>query len=846
MSTPRKRRRVDDGEDQAEQISKDELQKRGVIPTHPDSGTSDPQLDLASPKKRSLNVLLPNELDKPHQYAADAPSSSSQAIPQTTKHGIRNAPRSPGPGFITSSPMNKKSQKTAALATRGAKLPKPARRLSDEFNAIAAEGSPSAPISDPTHASSSQSDITRPSESTSRSGSAADTPQNSQTQKHNDSPLHSRHASLNHPHGDEVDEHNASVMDSIFSPGLRSFVTQKFHALTSSLGVRSSQEIERDPSLSQSSNAVHQGFGHHQTYGNVSHSSGQLSRSLHLPHPDTTSTSRVQLPMANGIHHAAYRRRPHHNLSPTHQTESTATSSAPFPSNVPSIAPRDSSLSQSTYAEEYEIQDTKGSGDQSISSSQSGMVPIEEGKTGTTRNENLRSHSEAQNQRMSQEAMKTKVATETGPSAPTVGSPEPRHRKKSRSRIPVEEEVQEEEFEEEEASGKGLKVVREIEEGREEATEELGPLEALEEEVGEEEIADDVSEEEFDSYLFMANVPPLASLVPAVVAPPGLPMKTRHAPKVTLVLDLDETLVHCSLEKIDNPDLIFAVSFEGEEYQVYVRKRPGFEEFLTRVSELFEVAVFTASQKAYADKLLNILDPEQRWIHHRLFRESCIFVLGNYLKDLNVLGRDMSKVIIVDNSPHVFAYQLDNGIPIESWYDDSRDRELLNLLPFLETLANCNDVRPLVRGRYQVHKKVEDSLRAYHELASLARAKHLLPSIIQNDTEIDHHHDHHHHHHHHHHHPSSTDTQDLKSNRSHSRSGSHGSTDDTNPNERSTERSNTSLVEGDTDDDGDQRTTPVKPSRRKARVRSRIPIAQYESDSDLDPPPSASTASKRR
>jgi CTD small phosphatase-like protein 2 len=236
----------------------------------------------------------------------------------------------------------------------------------------------------------------------------------------------------------------------------------------------------------------------------------------------------------------------------------------------------------------------------------------------------------------------------------------------------------------------------------------------------EEEGSDEVSEEEFDSYLFMANVPPLASLKPPPVAPPSLPLKPRHAPKVTLVLDLDETLVHCSLEKIDNPDLIFAVPYEGEEFQVYVRKRPGFEQFLSRVSELFEVAVFTASQKAYADKLLNILDPTHKWIHHRLFRESCVQVLGNYLKDLNVLGRELSKVVIVDNSPHVFAYQVDNGVPIESWYNDSRDRELLHLLPFLETLAKCSDVRPMIRNKFHTHKKVEESLRAYNEVVQAA------------------------------------------------------------------------------------------------------------------------------
>lgn len=114
-----------------------------------------------------------------------------------------------------------------------------------------------------------------------------------------------------------------------------------------------------------------------------------------------------------------------------------------------------------------------------------------------------------------------------------------------------------------------------------------------------------------------------------------------------------ETLVHSTLEHCDDADFTFTVFFNLKEYTVYVKQRPYLHAFLERVSEMFEVVIFTASQSIYAKQLLDILDPDGRFISRRMYRESCLFSDGNYTKDLTILGVDLAKVAIIDNSPQV-------------------------------------------------------------------------------------------------------------------------------------------------------------------------------------------------
>jgi RNA polymerase II subunit A small phosphatase-like protein len=162
--------------------------------------------------------------------------------------------------------------------------------------------------------------------------------------------------------------------------------------------------------------------------------------------------------------------------------------------------------------------------------------------------------------------------------------------------------------------------------------------------------------------------------------------------KKTLVLDLDETLVHSSFKPIPNPDYIIPVEIDGRLVDVYVLKRPWLDHFMNTIGPRFEVVVFTASLAKYADPLLDLMDKAGlvRW---RLFRESCCPYEGNYVKDLNCLGRDLSSTIIVDNSPHSYIFQPANAVPIGTFIDDMEDQELLELLPQLLQVESVDDVR---------------------------------------------------------------------------------------------------------------------------------------------------------
>ena len=176
-----------------------------------------------------------------------------------------------------------------------------------------------------------------------------------------------------------------------------------------------------------------------------------------------------------------------------------------------------------------------------------------------------------------------------------------------------------------------------------------------------------------------------------------LPNKSKEfINKKTLILDLDETLVHSSFVPFEKSDIILDVEFDFVIYNIYVLIRPGAIEFIKKVAKLYELVVFTASISKYALPLLDIIDVDKN-IKYKLTREHCTFLNGIYIKELKKLNRNLNDIIILDNSPLAYSFDNDNGLPIKAWYEDKNDNELDKVFPLIDFLSNVKDVKKFIK-----------------------------------------------------------------------------------------------------------------------------------------------------
>ena len=166
----------------------------------------------------------------------------------------------------------------------------------------------------------------------------------------------------------------------------------------------------------------------------------------------------------------------------------------------------------------------------------------------------------------------------------------------------------------------------------------------------------------------------------------------------TLVLGLDETLAN----------------FQQINYtQGVLKLRPYLIEFLENLGIYYELILFTSKTQYYAEPIIRAIEQKKKYFDFIFYRENCIYVQNDLVKDLTRIGRPLDSIIIVDNMPQYFKLQKENGINIKSfWAQEPNDRALYDLIPILINIAREEiDVRDgLIKYRNEINRKVTSNI----------------------------------------------------------------------------------------------------------------------------------------
>jgi import inner membrane translocase subunit TIM50 len=182
-------------------------------------------------------------------------------------------------------------------------------------------------------------------------------------------------------------------------------------------------------------------------------------------------------------------------------------------------------------------------------------------------------------------------------------------------------------------------------------------------------------------------------LLPDQLEPP------YYQPKYTIVIELTGLMVNSNW-----------THKHGWRFQ----KRPGLDMFLSQVGfPNFELVVWTVENSMTFFPILLNMDPEQRHIMYRLFRDATQYKDGAHIKELSKLNRDLKNVIVVDwNKDHI-QHNPDNALILKKWDGDNSDRTLIGLAQFLHTIkdSDVDDVRDVLT----YYRQFEDPIEAFRE-----------------------------------------------------------------------------------------------------------------------------------
>ena len=179
-------------------------------------------------------------------------------------------------------------------------------------------------------------------------------------------------------------------------------------------------------------------------------------------------------------------------------------------------------------------------------------------------------------------------------------------------------------------------------------------------------------------------------------------LKEKNKKNYSLVLDLDETLIHFKLNA-------------NEKGEGILKLRPGIFTFLDKISEFYEIILFTESSEDYIKLMLMAFNNEKnkQYFDFILNRKHALIEGNDFIKDLNRLGRPLNKTIIIDNLQQNFKLQKENGIMIKPfWGEDNEDTALFALNDILTKIViEFGDVRKgIIKYKDDILSKVSSTV----------------------------------------------------------------------------------------------------------------------------------------
>ncbi len=184
--------------------------------------------------------------------------------------------------------------------------------------------------------------------------------------------------------------------------------------------------------------------------------------------------------------------------------------------------------------------------------------------------------------------------------------------------------------------------------------------------------------------------------------------------RLLLVLDLDETLIHAT-------DAPTARAPDHKVFGYSVYRRPGLDAFIREAGRHFMLGVWTSSSADYAHAICSLVFPDPTALQFIWARDKCTrrrnfesqdVVYVKRLVKLRRYGYDLSRVLVIDDSPEKHPGNYGNLVRVTPFEGDPRDEELAHLASYLAVLAKEPDMRRIEKRGWWNRRRSSGAERA--------------------------------------------------------------------------------------------------------------------------------------